>query len=61
MSGVNIFKNNTGSLPKSDDQIVRIDMDKSDIGGRKSHLPMQDKNSELSINHVPNSSSMPGK
>jgi hypothetical protein len=55
MSGVNIFKNNTGSLPKSDDQIVRIDMDKSDIGGRKSHLPAQSKSGDLSLSHVPNS------
>ena len=55
MSGVNIFKNSTGSLPKSDDQIVRIDMDKSDIGGRKSHLPSQEKSGDLSLSHVPNS------
>lgn len=49
-----LFQNSTKTLPKSDDQIIRIDMDKSDIGGRKSHLPSQEKNSELSIAHVPN-------
>lgn len=54
MSSVNIFQNNASSIPTSDSQIVRIDMDKSDIGGRKSHLPSQDKCMELSLNHVPN-------
>ena len=61
MSNVNIFKNSASSIPTSDGQIIRVDMEQIDIGGRKSHLPMQDKNSELSINHVPNASSMPGK
>ena len=56
---VNIFSNPTKSMPKSDDQIVRVDLDKSDIGGRKSHLPGQMKN-DASISHVPNASSMPG-
>lgn len=54
MSNINIFQNNASSIPKEDAQIIRIDMDKSDIGGRKSHLPAQDKAMELSINHVPN-------
>ena len=54
MSSVNIFQNSTKTLPKSDDQIVRIDMDKSDIGGRKSHLPSQEKSGDLSLSHVPN-------
>ena len=55
MSNINIFQNNASSIPTSDSQIIRIDMDKSDIGGRKSHLPSQDKAMEMSINHVPNS------
>lgn len=54
MSGINIFQNNASSIPTSDAQIVRVDMDKSDIGGRKSHLPSQEKAMEMSINHVPN-------
>lgn len=54
MSGINIFQNNASSIPTSDSQIVRVDMDKSDIGGRKSHLPSQDKSAEMSLNHVPN-------
>lgn len=61
MSNVNIFKNSASSIPTSDSQIVRIDMDKMDIGGRKSHLPSQDRNSELSINHVPNAGTAVGK
>ena len=32
MSGINIFQNNASSIPTSDSQIVRVDMDKSDIG-----------------------------
>ena len=54
----NIFENSTKTLPKSDEQIVRIDMDKSDIGGRKSHLPAQDKSSVLPISHVASKGSM---
>lgn len=60
MSNVNIFNNNAKSIPESDEQIVRIDMDKSDIGGRKSHLPSQMKSDKLSLTHVPNAGSMTG-
>jgi hypothetical protein len=60
MSNVNIFNNSTKSIPTSDEQIVRIDMEKSDIGGRKSHLPSQMKSDKMSLSHVPNASSMPG-
>jgi hypothetical protein len=57
MSSVNIFQNNTKTLPKSDDQIIRVDMEQIDIGGRKSHLPSQDKSGSLTISHVPNAGS----
>ena len=60
MSNVNIFQNNAKSVPESDEQIVRIDMTKSDIGGRKSHLPSQMKSDKMSLSHVPNTSSVPG-
>ena len=60
MSNINIFQNNAKSIPESDEQIVRIDMTKSDIGGRKSHLPSQMKSEKLGLSHVPNASSMPG-
>ena len=60
MSNVNIFQNNAKSVPEKDEQIIRIDMTKSDIGGRKSHLPSQMKSEKMGISHVPNASSMPG-
>ena len=52
MTSLDIFKNPTKTLPKSDDQIVRVDMEQIDIGGRKSHLPSQDKSGDLTISHV---------
>jgi hypothetical protein len=51
---VNIFQDPTKSVPKSDEQIVRVDMEQMDIGGRKSHLPAGSKSGDLSISHVPN-------
>jgi len=60
MSNVNIFQNNAKSIPTSDEQIVRVSMEQIDIGGRKSHLPAQDKSSVLGISHVPNAATMPG-
>jgi hypothetical protein len=60
MSNVNIFQNSTKSIPTSDEQIVRVDLDKSDIGGRKSHLPAQEKSGAMNLSHVPNMSGMPG-
>jgi hypothetical protein len=54
MSSIDIFKNSTKTLPKSDDQIIRVNMEQIDIGGRKSHLPAQDKSGDLTLSHVPN-------
>lgn len=51
---MDIFKNNTRKVPKSDPAIVRIDMTQSDIGGRKSHMPEAQKSDKMSITHVPN-------
>ena len=57
---VNIFQNPAKSLPtKADDQTVRVDMEQSDIGGRKSHLPGQMKSDKMSVQHVPNAGSGP--
>jgi hypothetical protein len=50
----NIFQNPAKSVPKSDEQIVRVDMEQIDIGGRKSHLPAQHVSGVLPISHVPN-------
>lgn len=49
---IDVFKNNMKSIPESDAQIVRVDMNQLDIGGRKSHLPAQQKESNLGISHV---------
>ena len=61
MSNLNVFQNNAKSISKSDEQIVRIDMDKADIGGRKSHLPSQMTSDRLPISHVPNAGTSVGK
>lgn len=53
----NIFQDSTKSVPKSDEQIVRVDMEQLDIGGRKSHLPSEGKSADMSITHVPNAGS----
>lgn len=53
----NIFQDPTKSLPKKDEQIVRVGMDEIDIGGRKSHLPSNPKSGSLTIQHVPNAGS----
>ena len=60
MSNLNIFQNNTKSVPESDEQIVRVDLMKADIGGRHSHLPATHISKELPISHVPNAGSAPG-
>jgi hypothetical protein len=49
---VDIFRNPTMKLPKSDQQIVRVDMEQDDLIGRKDHLPNQMKSDILSIQHV---------
>jgi hypothetical protein len=54
---MSIWQNNTKTLPKKpDDMIVRVGMEQDDISGRKSHLPGQDKSSDLTIQHVGKSS-----
>ena len=60
MSNVNIFQNNAKSIPTSDEQIVRVDMESLAIGGRKSHLPAQEKSGAMNLSHIPNASSVPG-
>ena len=57
MSSLDIFKNSTKTLPKSDDQIVRVNMEELEIGGRKSHLPGQMKSDKMTVQHVPNAGS----
>jgi hypothetical protein len=52
-----IFREPASSIPKSDPQIVRVDMEEQQIGGRKSHLPAASKSDRMSIDHVPNAGS----
>ena len=61
MSNVNIFQNSAKSIPTSDEQIIRVDMEQIDIGGRKSHLPPQEKSGALGLSHVGNAGSTVGK
>jgi hypothetical protein len=60
MSNVNIFQNSAKSIPTSDEQIVRVDLDKIDIGGRKSALPSGMKADKMALMHVPNAGSAVG-
>ena len=61
MSNLNIFQNSAKSIPESDEQIVRVNMKEIEIGGRLSHLPGTEKSPSMTISHVPNASSTPGK
>ena len=61
MSNVNIFQNQAKSVPTSDEQIIRVDMETLEIGGRKSHLPAQEKSPSMGLSHVPNAGSTVGK
>lgn len=54
---VNIFNDSTTRIPTGDAQIVRVDMEQQDIGGRKSHLPANAKSDAMTISHVPNAGS----
>jgi len=53
----NLFQDPTKSIPSSDRQIVRVDMEQIDIGGRKSSLPAGSKSESMTISHVPNAGS----
>ena len=57
---MNLFQNPTKTVPKSDEQIVRVDMEEIQIQGRKSHLPAKHISGELVLSHVPNAGSNPG-
>ena len=50
---VDIFRDPTKSIPKSDSQIVRVGMNQSEIAGRMDHIPTPKKSPEMSIDHVP--------
>jgi hypothetical protein len=50
---MDIFRDPTKMVPTQDRQIVRVDMDEQQIGGRLSHLPAKESNG-MGIDHVPN-------
>ena len=51
----NLFQDPTKTLPmKTDDQIVRVNMEELEIGGRKSNLPGMQKSGSMTVQHVPN-------
>ena len=60
MSNLNIFQNNTKSVPESDEQIVRVSMRQIEIQGRTDHLPASQRSPSMSVNHVPNAGTTPG-
>jgi len=60
MSNLNIFQNSAKSIPESDEQIVRVDLGRADIGGRPSHMPKTQVSDKLPLSHVPNASTGPG-
>jgi hypothetical protein len=56
MSNLNIFQNDTKTVPKSDSQIVRVSMQENEIAARKGHVPTPSAAtaSVNAITHVPN-------
>ena len=44
---------------KADEQIVRVDMEQIDIGGRKDRLPAQEKSGAMTLSHVPSAGGSP--
>jgi len=51
---MDVFRDNTKSVPKSDSQIVRVDMKEQGIGGRLSHIPKGGTSEKMSVSHVAN-------
>jgi hypothetical protein len=58
---VDIFRDTSKTLPKkADPQIVRVGMEESEIGGRKSHLPGAMKSGAMTVVAVPNADGKSG-
>lgn len=51
---MDIFHDSSKKIPKSDPQIIRVDMETQEIGGRKSSLPSQETSPAMTVRHVPN-------
>jgi hypothetical protein len=53
----NIFQDPTKTLPKKDDQHIRVPLEQLDLGGRTSHIPSNSKSGAMSIKHITNAGS----
>jgi len=54
---MNVFQDPTKVVPKGDPQVVRVSMQENEVGGRKDHLPPDQRSPDMSIKHVPNGGS----
>ena len=54
---VDLFHNPAKSIPTSDEQIVRVDLESVELQGRKVALPAQQSSPAMTISHVPNAGS----
>ena len=54
---MDIFRDSTQRMPKSDSQIKKIDFTTLEIGGQPSHIPTPNKEGDMAIRHVPNQGS----
>jgi hypothetical protein len=50
----NVFQDPSKSLPKRDNQIIRVPLEEMDLMARKDHIPTPKQSPELGITHVPN-------
>lgn len=50
---MDIFRNPTKSVPKKDEQIIRVDFEQSEIAGRKDNMPKATP-TQMQVKHVPN-------
>lgn len=57
MAKGDIFQNPRTEIPKNSPNITRVDMETSDLGARKSHVPKASANKDMSIVHVGRSGS----
>lgn len=51
---VDIFQNRAAAIPESDPQIDREDLERAEIGGRKSHMPDRHFSAVLPLSHLEN-------
>jgi len=47
-----LFRNLPSEIPKSSNEVERVDLTQADMGARKSHIPTLQKNPKAAIRHV---------